>query len=54
MNSILCKTILLYILNFLITEEINLKCATNGVYDFDNKTDIKILDHILKSISEKT
>ena len=55
MDYILKKGLLVLILSFVITEENNLKCVTNEVYDFVNKTHIKIaidnfkiLDLILK------
>ena len=40
--------LLLCILNFVINEENNLKCVINVVYDFDNKTDIKIIKRYFK------
>ena len=61
MDYISNKSLLLLILNFIITEENNLKCVTNEIYDFENKADIKIsienfkfLDKILKKHENDT
>ena len=61
MDSILNKVFLLFILSFIKTQVKNLTCVTNEVYDFENKTEIKIssknfknLDQILKKHENET
>ena len=61
MDFILNEIFILFLLSFVKTEENNLTCVTNEVYDFDNKTEIQIssinfknLDQILKKHKNET